>query len=88
MASLVTLIRIIIELLNLAILARVLISWLNLSPYHPVVQVLNRVTEPILAPIRRIVPPAGMMDLSPIVAIILLEVIGRILTSLLLSTRF
>jgi YggT family protein len=50
------------------LLARVLISWVSPSPLNPIVQFLYRATEPILDPIRRTLPPLGMMDLSPIVA--------------------
>ena len=59
-------------LLSLAILARVLLSWVRVSPYHPAVEFLYRITEPILAPLRRVIPPVGMADISPIVAMILL----------------
>ncbi|MCA9408932.1 MAG: YggT family protein [Candidatus Omnitrophica bacterium] len=49
------------------ILIRALISWVNPDPYNVIVQFLNRTTEPILQPIRRLLPPMGI-DLSPIIA--------------------
>lgn len=49
------------------ILIRALISWVNPDPYNPVVQFLHRATEPVLEPIRRILPPLPI-DLSPMVA--------------------
>ncbi len=70
-------------LLNLAILARVLLSWIRVSPYHPAVGFLYRITEPILAPLRRIIPPLGMMDISPVIALILLQIIQQILVAIM-----
>lgn len=54
-------------------LARALISWFPIghdSPFRPVVDVLYRVTEPVLAPIRRVLPPLGGFDLSIIVVMV------------------
>jgi YggT family protein len=66
-----------------AIIARALISWFNLSPGNPLVRFLNDVTEPILAPLRRVIPLIGMIDITPLVAILLLEAIQRVLISAL-----
>ena len=53
------------------IIIRALLSWVNPDPWNPIVQFINRVTEPILAPIRRRVPAWRMgIDLSPLVAIL------------------
>ena len=53
------------------IIIRALLSWVNPDPWNPVVQFLTRVTEPVLAPIRRRVPSWRMgIDLSPLVAIL------------------
>jgi YggT family protein len=49
------------------LIARAIISWVNPDPYNPVVNFLHRVTEPVLAPIRRILPDMGGIDISPIV---------------------
>jgi YggT family protein len=49
------------------ILIRALLSWVNPDPFNPIVQFLERVTEPVLAPIRRIIPPMGI-DFSPLIA--------------------
>ncbi len=49
------------------ILARALISWVNPDPFNPIVQFLERSTEPVLEPIRRLLPPMGI-DFSPIIA--------------------
>ena len=71
-----------IYVLTFAIIARALLSWFpNVSPYNPFVQFLVSITEPILAPIRSIMPRLGFIDLTPMIAIILLNVIGQIIVS-------
>ena len=52
--------------------ARVLMSWFNPNPYNPLVQFVLRLTEPVLAPIRRVLPAMGGLDLSPIMVLIAL----------------
>ncbi len=72
-------------LLAFAIIARALVSWLPMDRYHPVIQMLDQITEPILAPLRRVVPPVGMMDITPIVALVLLQVLQVLVHNVLLS---
>ena len=55
------------------IIARALFSWVNPDPWNPIVQFLNRATEPILAPIRRLIGTRIGMDVSPIVVILLIN---------------
>jgi YggT family protein len=74
---------ILFQVLIFAIIARALLSWFNLGPSHPLVRILYDLTEPILAPLRRVIPMIGMIDITPIVAIILLQVIQSILLSAL-----
>lgn len=50
-----------------------------LAPYHPLRQALDRIVEPMLAPIRRIVPPMGMFDFSPLVLLILLQILNAVI---------
>ncbi len=76
-------VNLVFQLFELLILARVLLSWVNASPYSPVVQFLHNVTEPFLAPVRRLLPPTGMFDLSPIVVLIAALVIQRLVIQLL-----
>jgi YggT family protein len=54
------------------IIARALISWVNPDPFNPIVQFLERVTEPVLAPIRRWIGWRMGIDLSPIIAILII----------------
>lgn len=81
------LVRLIDILANLLILLLILNSVLSyfLSPYHTVRVALERFFQPLLAPIRRIVPPLGMFDLSPLVLIILIEIVAFLLTRFLLA---
>lgn len=83
MDLLIYFIDIFFTLLNLAILARVLLSWVRVSPYHPAVNFLYQVTEPILAPLRRIIPPLGMVDVTPVIALILLQIVQQVLVAII-----
>ena len=78
-----TFITILFNLLMAAILGRVILSWINLSPDNPIVVILYGITEPILGPIRRVLPSMGMIDLSPMVALIVMIIIQRVLLSLI-----
>ena len=82
-------IDVVFQLLWWAILIRVLLSWLpmagvRIDPYNPAIRVLFQLTDPILEPLRRYTT-IGMIDLSPIVALIGLDMIRRLLISLLLG---
>ncbi len=71
-------------LLYVAIIARVLLSWFpQISRYNPVVQIIHTVTEPILRPIRRFMPRSMAIDLSPMIAILLISGVQRLLAFLL-----
>jgi YggT family protein len=63
--------------LTAAIFIRVLLSWFPIDPRNPLVTVLYEVTEPILEPLRRVIPRLGTIDITPLVAIILVQVIGQ-----------
>lgn len=67
------------QALAFIIFLRALISWFNPSPTNPIVVFLNHVTEPILAPLRRVIPRIGMVDITPMVAIILLIIIAQLI---------
>jgi YggT family protein len=54
------------------IILRAFISWVNPDPFHPLVQFLNRMTDPVLAPFRKFMPSLGPIDVSPLIAIILI----------------
>lgn len=75
----------IFTLLTLAIFARAILSWFVRDPYNPLVYWLDRITDPILEPIRRFVPPIGMMDITPIIALFLLQILQAIIHNLILG---
>lgn len=70
-----------VQILTAAIFFRAILSWFQLDPRNPLVNILDQITEPILAPLRRVVPRIGMIDITPLVAIILLQVIAQALIS-------
>lgn len=70
--------------LTILILADVLVSFV-LDPFHPVRRNLDAIVRPLLTPIRRILPPVGMLDFSPFVLLILVQVAGAFLLQLLSS---
>ncbi|MCS7207892.1 MAG: YggT family protein [Dehalococcoidia bacterium] len=69
--------------LYVAILVRAILSWFPIGGNNPIVAVIYQITEPILAPIRRVVPRLGFIDLSPLVAILLLVLIQQMARVLL-----
>ncbi len=76
-------VSVLFQILTFAVFARVLLSWFPMNPDNPIVVVLNEVTDPILRPLRRVVPPLGMLDLTPIVALVLLQIVRQLLVSAL-----
>jgi len=86
MSDAASLIRLIAEMITFAIFIRVILSWFMINPRSgfllSIYQVFYQITEPIMGPLRRIVPSIGMFDLSPIVAIILIQIIGEVLARL------
>ena len=76
---------ILFNILILAVLARALLSWFRVDPYHPIVRLVYQITDPIILPLRRVVPPLGMIDITPIVALILLQIAQYILTRIIVG---
>lgn len=67
--------ELIIWIFIIAILIQVILSWVNPGAYNPVTVLIYRLTEPVLAPARRLIPPIGGLDLSPIAALIFLQLL-------------
>jgi YggT family protein len=83
-------INLVLRIIEYAILARVIISWLPISRDNPLIRLLYQITEPILAPIRGIIQRSAfgrnmMLDFSPVVAFLLISLIRNIIFRLLLS---
>lgn len=74
----------VLELYSWVLLARALMSWIpNLDPYNPIVQFLYQITEPVLEPVRRIIPPlGGMIDISIIVVFFAIFILRQMLMTL------
>ncbi len=83
-AFLAQLIQVVATVFTWVVIASALLSFF-LPPYHPVREALDRIVDPFLNPIRGVVPMAGMMDFSPLILIIAVDLISRLLQSILLS---
>jgi YggT family protein len=70
------------RILNLAILVRILLSWIPMGGSNPIVTFIYEITEPILGPVRRLIPPLGGLDISPMIALILIEIMERVLLTI------
>ena len=82
---LLQLINLLFTLYTFAIIARSLLPWLHISYYHPLMRFLIRITEPVLAPLRRYIPPVGGLDFTPMIALIVLWLIEQLLHALILA---
>jgi YggT family protein len=77
-------VNLIVQLITLLVIIKVFLSYF-MSPYHPVRLFIDRVVEPMLRPIRKIIPPLGMLDISPLVLIVSVQIIGRVIISIFTS---
>lgn len=66
------------QILTFAILGRAILSWFPVNPRNPLLVLIYQITEPVLAPLRRIVPRVGLFDITPIVAILLLQFLAQL----------
>ena len=83
---LISLVQIVGSALLIMVIVKVVLSYF-LTPYHPIRVTLDRFFEPILAPIRRVVPPLGMIDFSPLILIIAIQLLESALIMILSSLR-
>ena len=74
-----------LDLYSLVVFAAVIVSWVQLPPNHPIVNILGGLTEPLLAPIRRVLPDMGGLDLSPLVLLFGLRIVRGVLLSAVLG---
>jgi YggT family protein len=82
--SIASAIQLVVYGLTLVVFVDVLLAFV-LNPFHPLRRALDSVVEPMLVPIRRIVPLAGGLDFSPAILIIVIQILGRVLITLLAS---
>ena len=79
---LVQLINVIANILLILIFLSVILSWV-LPPFHPVREALDRIVDPLLNPIRRIMPAVGTFDFSPLVLMLIIQFASQILISII-----
>ena len=79
MGGVLMIIGYLVQFLAFAIFARAILSWFPIDRNGPVVQAINAITDPVLEPLRRIIPPIGMIDITPMVAMITLFIVASIL---------
>ena len=75
-------IQILAYVLIIGLFIRIIFSWTGFDPSNPLFVVVHEITEPILAPIRAIMPRLGMFDLSPMIAMFILFALARLGTQL------
>lgn len=69
------------RLLSLLVFVHVILSYF-MSPYHPLRATIDRIVEPMLAPFRQLIPPMGGLDFSPLLLIVVLQLLGPFLANL------
>lgn len=84
--NIITIINIVAQLLVLLVFISVILSYF-MDPYHPIRRGVDNIVEPMLSPIRRVIPSVGMLDFSPLVLILLIQLIKSLLVSLLINLR-
>jgi YggT family protein len=75
-------INLLVQVITLLVIVKVILSYF-MSPYHPIRETIDRLVNPLLDPIRRILPSTGMIDFSPLVLLILVQLLGNVLISIL-----
>lgn len=88
--SLALLFNMIFRIIYFLLVIRIILSWFSVNPYNEIVQILYKITEPILSPFRRLPLRFGMIDFSPILAFIALSFLGNLIVGILtqLAHRF
>ena len=73
-----------LQIYSLLIIIRAVVSWVRVDPRNTFVQILNTLTDPILVPLQKVIPPiGGSIDISPLVAILILQLLGNVLMRIL-----
>ena len=84
MIYIATVLHWIFQLLTILLIVQAILSYF-MAPYAPLRLTIDRLLNPLLSPIRRIVPPIGMFDFSPLILIIIIQLIDGFLRNILLS---
>jgi YggT family protein len=78
MNLLISFLNLLIPILELAIFGRIIMSWIDPSGQNKVSQIIREITEPIIGPIRKLIPSVGMFDFSPLIALFLLNILQQV----------
>jgi YggT family protein len=81
---LISLVDFIFKLFILLLIVHVVLSYF-MSPFHPIRERVDRIVEPMLRPIRKLIPSVGMFDFSPLILMLLAQVINLIIKKILIS---
>lgn len=84
MSLAITIINAVVNVFTIFIVIYSFISFL-LNPFHPIREAMARVIEPLIAPIRRVIPPIGGLDFSPLILMVLVQIVGGILIAVIRS---
>ncbi|QGT99691.1 hypothetical protein SYNTR_1098 [Candidatus Syntrophocurvum alkaliphilum] len=88
MGQIIALVDIAFNLLIWLIIARAILSFVNHNPYQPIIRFIYDVTEPIMKPFRRLMPTAGGIDFSPIIAILAVQLVRMLVLDILSRIHF
>ena len=83
--ALVAIAALLVQFYFFALLGMIIVSWVAPGSQHPLVTLLHQVTEPIMAPVRRVIPPMGGLDFSPIAVFILISILQIVLRNVAYS---
>jgi YggT family protein len=83
--AIIGIVQLLFDLYIIILLARVLLSWVQIDPSNPLVNLINQLTEPLLAPIRNLLPQGGGLDFSPMVAFFVVLIAEQVVLTLLRS---
>ncbi|MFZ5649771.1 MAG: YggT family protein [Bacillota bacterium] len=84
MGLIITVIEVAFEVYMALMFVRILLSWVKHNPYQPVIKFIYEITEPVLGFFRRIIPPLGVVDLSPIAAFFVMGLVKNLIIYLLI----
>tara|TARA_B100000530_G_C15838739_1_gene440459 strand:- start:401 stop:655 length:255 start_codon:yes stop_codon:yes gene_type:complete len=82
----ILIVNLIFQIINIAILVRVVLSWIPHNRMNPLIDIIYQITDPILKPIQSVVPPiGGRIDITPMIAMFLIQFLRPIIIGLLIS---
>ena len=87
-SSLALLVSMLFNVIYFLLVIRIILSWFSVSPYNELVQILYRITDPILAPFRKLPLQLGMIDFSPIVAFLVIAFLRNFIVGILTQLAY